>query len=450
MLPGAVTLAVGITDETTVLWHGVLLLATVLALGLVWSFLRARWAPRSIESWAGKGVHPGLDPVRAGLLLRVHPSRLVAAALEPLLADGRVRIVSGAPLRLHWPEPPEEDARLEVLRAALGPDGRPDPDGVVAFLEAVYDDVDAAMAPFSGRATAVRCRRRVRNLWERALRGEDAAAADRPWLVLQDPAKVIDRIPGGPVGERLHDLVRLTGVFRARLLDPGDLETRARAATRGYFRYRRDLDVVRTARGRYEEHDRTRPPPRSPFRRKLDALATALDGQVMADEPSLPLLLFYSSIRPGVTGRHRGRVASVVLGNHGEAQADLACSAACEFQVVPRAGADGAEALFGTRVLAGTKAFDDDFVVRHRDCGELGEWMEHARTQDLLRDLEPFTEIRGLATRLRVRFAYDRERFLASDILDRFPPLVALAEHLEERRVASGAQGPSCSSRDGD
>ncbi len=430
-------------DASSAFWRFIMILIAVGVLVAIWALLRRRWAPRTLDGWAGTGVGEDLSALQAGLLLRVHPSQLVTVALEPLLDSGAVSLVSVDPLRLEWRDPPAGESPLAVLARGLSEEGEIRVEGLWAFLEALQTEVNERLEPHSGRESAIHFRRLVKRRWGAALRGAEPRPEDRPWLLLQDPAVVIGRIPGGPTGERLHDLIRLAGVFRAHLVSDRDLADRAHNASEGYFRHRRDLDLVRTRRGTRQERDRPEAPPRSPIQTKLDALSGALDGEIVSENPALPLLLYYTEIEPRVVGRHRGRVASVLLGMRDVVTIDLTCSAACAFRVAALdAGEKGEIAPGSERVPSGDSEFDSAYLATQEGCDDFVEWMAFPRMRSLLEAHGTIIDLIGLPTRLVLRFPYDRDRFTSKEILDRFAPMLTFAEWIEERRVASGAKGP--------
>jgi hypothetical protein len=414
---------------STAFWRVVVILAVLLVLACAWRLARRRWAPRSIANWRGKGIHPGLSPLEAGLLLRAHPTLLVAIALEPYLVSGKARFATLNPLSIEWPERPAAGPLDEALSSCVSRDGRIASGGVIAFLDALYEAVNEKMTPYSGRETAVHYRRHVTGLWDRVLREGAVADADRPWLMLHDPATVVHRIRRGPGANALHDLIRLGGVFSAHLLPAQSLAEQARGARSGYFGQRADLALVDAADP--TQIEKMLLP--CPFLKGLGDLAELMDGEVTDIESLLPILLTYTTRNPGVSGRYHGRTSTVTPGRGGEVEIHLASSVGRRFQVIPSPARSSTEALSAEVILSGDEDFDASFAIHHIDCPEFESWLALPGFLDAIRALPEFIELAGTERMLRLRHAYDPETFTARTIHDRFSGLLSLAENLEQR-----------------
>jgi hypothetical protein len=440
------TLVIGtvdVYDESTSLMRMLLLFIFVFLIAAGWVFLRRRWAPRTIENWRGTGIHTGLSPLQAALLLRAHPSVLVAIALESRLASGEARITAIKPLTVDWPDRDPDGPVEEALSRAVDEKGRFDPDGVDAFLDALYADVNDAMTHHSGRQTAVALRKRVAALWVAALRADSIDPTDRAWLMIQEAEKVIDRIGPGETGEILHDVIRLGGVFRAHLLPAQRISEKAYVAKSGYYRYRKDLAVSRPALGRrFQYEDESFPP--SPFDLKLRALASSLDGDLSYGSSAVPLP-FNFAVRmggPSVAGRYHGRPASVLMGPNDLTEIEIASSAGLRMQILPTEETADVERRFEDRVQSGDPTFDRDFDVCHLDCRGLETWLKMPGFREAILSLMPFTELRGRDQVLCLSFACERHTFTVKSIRDRFAPLLALAEDLERRVSTTAPRDP--------
>ncbi|MHC4862107.1 MAG: hypothetical protein ACYTDY_18660 [Planctomycetota bacterium] len=221
-----------------------LLFAVAFSIGLLGQAIKNILARKTIANWGGSGVNHDLRPEEAALLLGRHPGVLVSLLIHRLERAGKAAVVSLDPVRVEWRGEAPASAVEEAFSLSLDPEGGFREEGVFALLEAMYDRVNEAMLPFSGRGTAVHYRRLVRRFWaETTMRGKWVTETF-PWLLIRDPRLVWDEIGDSPEEERLKALYFLQGRLEHRMVPAESLRQAARRAKEGFFAYPRD--IIRT------------------------------------------------------------------------------------------------------------------------------------------------------------------------------------------------------------
>ena len=221
----------------------VLLLATVIALGALITFVKNRMARRTVRNWSGKGVQADLTAAEAALLSSMHPSAIVAVFLAELETAGKAERRGDSPPRAEWTGPDPAGRAERAMKDALE-GGEFSAEGVLAVLEALYESTDTKLAGCSGRATVVFYRSLVRLMWKQTAEGapDDGLLPALPWYLLRNPtpgdwehlgdARVETEIKGWQrTVQRYRDSLVPLNVYLEALKD----------SKVGFFRYRRDL-----------------------------------------------------------------------------------------------------------------------------------------------------------------------------------------------------------------
>jgi hypothetical protein len=215
--------------------------ALIAAVGLLSQAIRKRMARRTISAWAGEGVNRDLLPPDAALLLGHHPSVLVFLLFHLHEMAGRARLLSLDPVRVEWvggsPSDPVEAAFVE----ALDDDGRFVEKRVFDLLEALYDWVNEAMVPFSGRLTAIYYRQLVGDLSREAFSSRTFSPEVNAWLLLRDPRLLWGRLGDSEDEASLKSHFRAKVKFEERLVPMGSYLEMKEGAVDGFFAYPRDL-----------------------------------------------------------------------------------------------------------------------------------------------------------------------------------------------------------------
>lgn len=222
-----------------------LLLAAVFALGLVgtWVVRFFRRPTLSAWSWTGMGVPPkALLPEEAALLLGLEPGTIHALLFFRLEAEGRVRLLAEKPITIEGIGAPPT-SRLEKLFAdALDQEGHLVPAGIVALLDALFDDVDGKMSMYSGQETTRFYEKKLSALLDRTLASDPpGTAAERPWMMLLDSGELWEGLGQGEPGQVLKTMFRFKERFRAEVLAMDAISEAARHPAGGFFAHRSDL-----------------------------------------------------------------------------------------------------------------------------------------------------------------------------------------------------------------
>ncbi len=213
-----------------------ILIALLMSAGLLHLAIKNRFAKRTIRNWMGEGVHEGLSPVEAALLLGKHPSAIFGLHIISLALEGRAKILSEIPLAFEWTgERPSVGIEAPLIKA-IGDDGKIGIPGVFDYLEELYDRVDQEMLAYSGRATAVYYRNFSRGLWDAfSTDGADNEGL-LPWLLLAEPSgKEWDRVGEGEVEDAYRRSFRLRNRFVDRLISRAVYAEEVKQARRGFL-----------------------------------------------------------------------------------------------------------------------------------------------------------------------------------------------------------------------
>jgi hypothetical protein len=396
-MPDILAMLLGADDGPSA-WRAVAVLVAMFASCVVFVLVKRRVAPRTIRAWSGHGVCEDLTPAQAAVLLRVHPSIVLGVLVGELVASGRARVISSRPLLVDWPRRSPDGSVEEALDRAIGENGEVDPEKALDVLEALHAQLEEVLAPWSGRATAVWYRERVRRVLDRVQATDRLGEEDVLWLLLENQNRVYDAEVSPATRREVRGVVRFGGTMRGHLLPAELLRDRADGAKTGYFAFRRDLLAGRGVRS--ASPTVTEPRVTGPGATEMTAVAAALEGRLIPGPAALPI--GGPNYGPVAVGRMAGRPASALFGEGGELDLEIVGDEVPQFLVESVAEASEVDALRVPTV----------HVVLDR--------------------LAPFTSIRSFGSRVRVRVPYSRKDLRAEDVLARLRALVAFVEALEK------------------
>ena len=219
----------------------VLLVAGVLAVGVVGTAVARLFRRRTIAAWFGRGVNDSLTPVEASLVIGLHPGTMLALCYHHLSKLGQVKLLDETPITLEWCGRAPSRSLERAFKGAFAADGTLDPAGTISFLDVLYEQVNEKMIPYSGLSTAGYYERMGRELWEQMQQGGSPEPSAYPWLLFLDATDIWDEMGEGKNWDLLKAMHRVKEHFRADLLAMEELSEGARRAKRGFLRYRRDL-----------------------------------------------------------------------------------------------------------------------------------------------------------------------------------------------------------------
>jgi hypothetical protein len=220
------------------------LVVGLFALGLCAMAIRDRTVKRTLGNWRGRGRRKDLQPEQVAVLLAAHPGTVLALLIDRLRSVGRLAADFDLPIRLTPAPDGVREPLEEALCAAIDEAGALSGPGALGALEALWRDLDGAMAGLSGPATARYYRAFLGEMWSEATRHPDLPEGSEPWLALADPMEVWDSMGEGPRWERLKGLFREAGRLQSYVVTGRLLSEAAARAEKGYLAWRKDLVVV--------------------------------------------------------------------------------------------------------------------------------------------------------------------------------------------------------------
>jgi len=215
------------------------MLAVVILLIYLLSWVRGFFPKRTLAAWRGTGASTDLQPAEVGILLGCLPGQTVASFALWLEIAGKIRIESDQPLAIRWTGVPPESGPERAFRDAI--DGGSTEDGFADVLEVLHLRTNRRMQDFSGRVTSLRYRAFVDSLWGADLAENVDVPGLEAWLVLRDAGRDWERIGTDEQGQRVRRAVRIAGRLEGLLFSDDLLERRCAGAETGFFRFRRDL-----------------------------------------------------------------------------------------------------------------------------------------------------------------------------------------------------------------